>query len=189
MAWAKMTLIGIQNYLQAEGEDVFKNLSFPDGIDKETATDTIFMMDGEYPMLWANPYFVQEMIGIWSSKMQRTFERWQIALDKEDYNPTHNYDRYEEWTDTEKANSKSSADNTHSVTGYDSDTLRTNDADKGSTSADANRDGSHKGHTYGNIGVMTAMQTIREEVELRQDYNLYNLIADAFRQEFCILVY
>lgn len=188
MAWAKMTLIGIQQYLMAEGEDVFRDLSFPEGIDKETATDTILMMDGEYPMLWANPYFVQSMVGIWSRKMQRVFERWHLAL-TEEYNPTHNYDRYEEWEDTEKADSKSSADNTHSVTGYDSDTLRTNDADKGSTTADANREGKHKGHTYGNIGVMTAMQTIREEIELREDYNVYDLIADAFRKEFCILVY
>jgi len=188
MAWAKMTLIGMNAYLNAEGEDLFKDLNLPADLDKDTAVETIFMVAGEFPILWSNPYFVQAMIGIWSKKQQTSFARMAKAW-TEEYNPLHNYDRYEDWTDSEKAGSSSTANNTHSVTGYDSDNLRTNDADSGGTTASANRDGTHKGHLYGNIGVTTSQQMLEAEMDLARDYNPYQLIADMFKNEFCILVY
>lgn len=46
----------------------------------------------------------------------------------------------------------------------------------------------HYLRAYGNIGVTTTQQMIQQELELRL-MNLYDMIADQFLTEFCILVY
>ena len=52
--------------------------------------------------------------------------------------------------------------------------------DKGTFDRDA--------HMYGNIGVTTSAQMLEGELEVRKN-NLYNMIADCFATELCILVY
>ena len=98
MAKAKITLIGFDNYMKSVNDDLFKNLSTPTGIDKDLLVNNILLKGGEFEVLYAEPYFLQNMIGVWSAKWQRTMERWINALSI-DYNPLENYDRMEDWTD------------------------------------------------------------------------------------------
>lgn len=46
----------------------------------------------------------------------------------------------------------------------------------------------HSLRAYGNIGVTTTQQMIQQELDIRRN-NLYDMIADQFLMEFCILVY
>lgn len=98
MATAKITLIGFQNYLEGYDDDLFKYLSVPTGIDKDLLINNILLRGGEFEVLYSDPVFLQNMIGVWSSKWQRTMERWVNALSIE-YDPLENYDRKEDWTD------------------------------------------------------------------------------------------
>ena len=188
MAEAKITLIGMMDWFSAENDDLFKNLHLPAGVDKQTVIASIVMRGAEFPVLWANPYFVQTMIGQWSNKMQPTFDRWQKTL-TEEYDPLHNYDRYEEYQDNEATAGTSSGTNTRKVTGYDSDTLRTNDQTGDESTASSDRQLDHKAHLYGNIGVTTSMTMLTEEIEGRAKFNIYSLIAEEFVNEFCVMVY
>ena len=47
----------------------------------------------------------------------------------------------------------------------------------------------HNAHLFGNIGLTTSQQMASDEIKLRRDYNLYDLIADLFISEFCIYTY
>lgn len=98
MSKAKITLIGFNYYMESVNDDLFKNLSVPAGIDKNLLINNILLKGGEFEVLYAEPYFMQQMIGVWSNKWQRTMERWIKALSI-DYNPLENYDRMEDWTD------------------------------------------------------------------------------------------
>lgn len=188
MAIAKITLIGMMEYMSQIGSDLFSLLHLPEGVDKDTAVGSIVMAGGECPVIWANPDFVQRMIGVWSNKMKPTFDRWQQTLTQE-YNPLHNYDRYEEYQD--KENTKGTADDTttRKVTGFDSDTLRTNDQTTGNSVGNTDRQLDHNAHLFGNIGVTTSMQMLTEEIEGREKFNIYSLISEAFLNEFCVRVY
>ena len=188
MAEAKITLIGMMEYMEGMSEDLFKYLALPAGVDKGTLIDSIIMRGAEFPMLWANPYFVQRMIESWSSKMQPTFDRWVKTL-AIDYEPLYNYDRYEEYTDKENTAGSSSGTNTRKVTGYDSDTLRTNDQNTDESEAEGNRQLDHKAHLYGNIGVTTSQQMLEAEMDISRRFNIYELIAEEFCNEFCVMVY
>lgn len=98
MAKAKITLLGFYNYMQSVNDDLFSKLSTPTGIDKSILVNNILLKGGEFEVLYAEPYFMQNMIGVWSDKWQHTMERWINALSI-DYNPLENYDRMEDWTD------------------------------------------------------------------------------------------
>lgn len=98
MSKAKITLIGFYNYMRSVNDDLFKNLHTPTGIDKDLLVNNILLKGGEFEVLYAEPYFYQNMIGVWSDKWQRTMEKWINALSI-DYNPLENYDRMEDWTD------------------------------------------------------------------------------------------
>ena len=99
MATAKITLIGLQAYLKTFEDDLFKNLTLPEEIDKDILVNNILLRGGDFEVLYSEPYFVQEAIGLWSGKWQRTFEKWVEALNIE-YAPLENYDRMEDWSDT-----------------------------------------------------------------------------------------
>ena len=98
MAHAKITLIGFNNYMNDIGDDLFKNLHAPTGIDRSLLINNILMLGGEYEVLWADPFFYQNMIGVWSDKWQHTMQKWYDAINAQ-FDPVENYDRMEEWTD------------------------------------------------------------------------------------------
>ena len=99
MASAMMTTIGLENYLSGENKSLFDLLILPDGIDKDVLTGSIMMRAGEFEVLYPNPYFMRDAVGLWSRKHYRTFEKWVDALNI-NYDPLNNYDRTEEYTDT-----------------------------------------------------------------------------------------
>ena len=98
MSQAKITLIGLENYLNPD-QSLFDKMTLPEDIDKDTLIGSILMRCQEFELLYSDPYFMQDAISIWSRKNYRTFDKWVKALNIE-YDPLYNYDRTEEYTDT-----------------------------------------------------------------------------------------
>lgn len=94
----RMTLIGLYNYEQTFDRDLFANLSLPDGYDKPTFINSLLLEHGEKCVLYTDPDFFMQAIGMWSSKYSLELSRIHEALTAE-YNPIWNYDRYEDWSD------------------------------------------------------------------------------------------
>lgn len=109
---AKLTMIGLYNF----DNTVFNNLTLPEGIDRDTCIGTILVRCGEFELLYPNLEYLKAAIGLWSSKHQRTFEKWIETLNLE-YNPLDNYDRTEEITDNDtEIGNNSRTGNSSSVT-------------------------------------------------------------------------
>ena len=106
MSQAKITLIGIENYLNPD-HSVFETMQLPDGIDKDTLIGAIILRCQEFELLYSDPDFLTAAVNIWSRKNYRTFDKWVKALDIQ-YDPLFNYDRTEEYTDTHKGDFSSS---------------------------------------------------------------------------------
>lgn len=207
MASSKMTLIGMNVFMLNMNDDLFKNLSLPEELDKSTLTNNILMRGGEFEVAYSDPTAMQSIIGIWSDKMQPTFTRWVNALAIE-YAPLENYDRFEHWTDevdgTGSAESSGSVDTTTGDTSeltksaYDQSTyspyeLTTNGGTVGTTTSDTtgttmSNDSEHDGRIHGNIGVTTSQQMLQQELDLGY-WNVYEKITELFLQEFVIPVY
>lgn len=75
-------------------------------------------------------------------------------------------------------------------------TATSNQFGSGSSTGDVSRDNtgtsnevtSHNAHLFGNIGVTTSQQMLRDQLDV-VTWNLYEHISDIFIDEFCILVY
>ena len=207
MASAKMTLIGMNAFMLNMNDDLFLNLTLPEGLDKQTLTDNILLRGGEFEVVYANPTAMQSLIGIWSNREQATFDRWVNALSIE-YAPLENYDRQEHWTDevdgtgssessgsvnTESEDTSELTKSAYDQTAYSPYEKTINDGTVGTTSSDStetsmSNDSEHNGRIHGNIGVTTSQQMLTAELELGY-WNVYQKITELFLQEFTIPVY
>lgn len=207
MASAKMTLIGMNVFMLNMNDNLFLNLTLPEGLDKQTLTDNILLRGGEFEVLYANPTAMQSLIGIWSRREQATFERWISALSI-DYAPLENYDRMEHWTDEVDGTGSSGSTGSVNTTSNDTSELTKSAYDQstyspyektinggtvGTTSSDStntsmSNDSEHNGRIHGNIGVTTSQQMLEAELNLGY-WNVYEKITELFLQEFTIPVY
>ena len=207
MASSKITLIAMNIFMLNMNDDLFKNLSLPEGLEKQTLTDNILLKGGEFEVAYPDPNAMQDLIGIWSRKQQPTFERWVNALSIE-YAPLENYDRHESWHDETEGSGSSDSSGSVNTTTSDTSELEksaydqsnyspyektTNGGTIGTTTTDGtensmSNDFQHNGRIHGNIGVTTSQQMLEAELNLGY-WNVYDKITELFLQEFVIPVY
>lgn len=207
MSKAKITMLGLLHFHSG----LFDQLVLPEGVEKEIVINTILDESADFEVIYADPFFTENMVGLISRKWQRTFQKWYDALQLE-YNPIENYDRYEHWTDdsTGKETQDTTANSTESSAGsgqtdtyvntYDSDTLHqdgrststqsanSSGTDTSNSEANTTDNSVHDGRMHGNIGITTSQYMLRQELEI-SGWNLYEHIANVFIQELCIMVY
>lgn len=107
---ATMSLLGLfQN-----NPSLFLKLELPDGVSKDAVIDNLLMETAELEVLYPNPYFMQAAIGTWSLKELPVWKKlYETTVLK--YDPIHNYDRNESWTEDENTDKKGSSENRGSV--------------------------------------------------------------------------
>lgn len=125
----------------------------------------------ELELVYPNWDYMRESIATWSSLNVQRWERL-LRTTTFEYDPISNYDRTEEWTDTNNASTK--------VAGFDSGTLVDSAAGSGNSQ--------HRGRTFGNIGVTTTQKMIEEERSVNA-WTFHRVIIDEFKQRFCVMVY
>lgn len=192
---ATLSLIGLYNY----DNTLFDGLTLPAGIDKDICVNEILRRCGEFELIYSDLDFNKSMIAQFGNKHNRTFTKWVEGL-AEEFNPLHNYDRHEIYTDTHKSNAVSnSATSTSSnadrkVSAYDASTMQPKEQENsggsgtGSAVNTSNDEVKHEAHLYGNIGVTTSTQMLEDFLRVER-WNIYEHIADIFCDEFCIPVY
>lgn len=204
MSAATMTLIGLYNW----DNTIFDKLNVPSDLNKTTLVNNILLRSGEFEVMYADPDFMKDAIGMFSDTWQPTFERWVKALALE-YNPLENYDRKEDWSDTRNVSDSgtsssstsgtTSSTTTNKVSAYDAgDALTTRDqaqtygadgsSSSGSSSSSSHEGAKHDGRIHGNIGVTTSQQMLISELDLGY-WNVYEKITDLFLTNFVIPVY
>lgn len=211
MSLMKMTILGMENYLKSDNDSLFKNISLPIGLDKQLVMDAILLRCAELEVYYSDPQYMKAVTEHWFLKKYHTFEEWLRGLNAT-YNPIENYDRYENWTDKRKgtreddntlsdsATSSGSGTTATDVTADTSSSYLPDSEVSSSSSATSNQtttghnesnstdDGEHTGHIHGNIGVTTAPAMLEEFYKI-SEWNIYDHIADAYKNEFCVGVY
>lgn len=211
MSVAKITLIGMEAFLNKTDKSVFDLLTLPEGIDKDNLCDNIILECGEFETVYSDPEFMRAAIGTWGLKHYRTFEKWITALHLE-YNPIENYDRMEDWTDegnnktkttgktTSEGDSEQNGNTEDQVSAFDSNTYQESEKhlidtdekhkDEVNSENDLNSDSKnvHKGRIHGNVGVTTSQQMLQSELDLAR-FNIIQEITNLFSTELCILIY
>jgi len=170
----KLSILALNDYTDGAVWDEFE---VPDGMSRQDVIDSIMMECAELSLVYTQPEILTKMIGLWCRRNLENWRRIYLALN-ETYNPIHNYDRYEQWTDTSSGESKGQ------VAGFNQEDGMA-DRDR----AESAGTGTHDGHIYGNIGVTTSAQMIEGEMDVRQRYNAVDAIVASFKDALCVLVY
>ena len=125
----------------------------------------------ELELIFPDWDYMRESITAWSSMNVLRWERL-LRTAAFEYDPISNYDRTEEWTDTNQAGTQ--------VAGFDSGRLV--------DSASGSGNSQHRGHTFGNIGVTTTQKMIEEERSVNT-WAFHKVIIDEFKRRYCVMVY
>lgn len=176
-----ISVLGMYNFNNA----LFDKFEVPEQVDKQDVVDTILLECAELPVVYTNWDVLRGAIGLLSKRRLHAWQRMATAL-FEDYNPLHNFDRYEDSSDDENTSSSGTADSVNTVNGYNGEAER--DRQNTSGSSNTKRGNKHMAHLYGNIGVTTSAQMLEGELEIRKQ-DLISIIVREFKENLCIMVY
>ena len=114
------TLLSIITMYQYD-PTVFDDLVLPPALDPDLVTDSIMLELGELELLYNDPSMMKFAIGRWSSK---ELKKWNdlYATTVLDYNPIENYNRTDDFTDTETRSLANSNTETRALSGSNNET-------------------------------------------------------------------
>lgn len=174
---------------------LFDDIHLPGDLDRDILINEILLATVDMEVLYPDAGFMRSAIRHWSRKNQTVWEKMYNTTVLE-YNPIYNKDGTYTETETRdlKGTSKQtgSTTDTRKVAGFNSNTLQnesqeTSSPDLTGTATDTGTIKRER-REYGNIGVTTTQQMIREEREI-SGYNIYQQIAEMFKVEFCLMIY
>ncbi|MEE3334471.1 MAG: hypothetical protein VZR54_09440 [Ruminococcus sp.] len=180
----KLTTIGLYNY----DEDLFGLLTLPAAYNKETFIKTFLMEYGERGVIYPSYEFLRFAIGTWGDTWRESLERIASALTT-DYNPLHNYDRSETYTDTENIDGTYNTDTENKVSAYNSSAYQPDSKTEIDGTSGTDRTLQHVSTVKGNIGVTTSQQMLQAEVDLRTVENMYSIAAQMLATEICVQIF
>lgn len=187
---AKLSILGLYRW----NPDVFKNMSLPEGVDHETLTWNILEQCAELEVIYSDPDYMTASIINWSNAMLPNWTKIQEALTAK-YNPIWNKDGTIREVYNYGAIQQSgtgSGSTTDKVAGFNSDSTHTRE-ESTNTNTGTNRQEEHTDTVerveQGNIGVTESSAMVQHEVELRRQYNIYKIIAEDFKNKYCLMVY
>lgn len=188
---SRVSIIGLYNY----DPDIFEDLVLPDQIDKDQFIEYLLMRLAEMPMLYGSATYLKAMIGVWSNNRLHTWERMARVL-YEDYDPFINIKRDEERTETVtrdlKTQGEASSNTRNDVNTWDLEQQPTTGSNTSDSSTVANTGTITRHETYhleGDSAITDAQDVARKEMDMRQKYNLINIIVNEFKAEFCLSIY
>lgn len=216
---AKLTIIGLEKWLNSQNDSLFKSITLPEGIDKDLTVNEILLRCSEFEVQYPDPDFLKMATEHFFKKYRRTFEKW-IEAYLAEYNPIENTDRYEEWTDKGTSEGKEKTNGTHTsngsaeVTGNTTnlhdvttdtsgtykpeskDTTSSKDTTQNSNTlgVDDTRDtnGKTENKHVGHIHGNIGTMTVEQLLRGSYDiakWNIYAQIADLYCADLCIGVY
>lgn len=191
---------------------ILNGIILPDGLNLDTLKNNIILECAELEVIYSTPSFFRWAVDCWAIKELPIWERMWSAIQTE-YNPLENYDRREEWEDSQTVEREAQNQTTatgetndtnqseHFVYGFNDNSQVKQSSDTGSGTTEredhttatgtesTTGNGTRTGRIHGNIGVTTSQAMLEAELNLDRKINMYDIIAKDFRNRFCILMY
>lgn len=219
MSLYKMTIMGIETYLQSHNDSLFQKVTVPAGIDLDILKNEILLKCAEFEVFYSDAYYMKSVTEHFFKKHYDTFEKWVEGVSAR-WNPIENYDRYEDYSggrsenhtgnrsddstasDTTTASGSGSTDT--SVTTYDSATYQPDGRTvSGSTSGSTSSTTGHNESETAEYTTGTDQHTshIHGNIGVTQAsdmvasfmdiamWNIYEHIADLYKNEMTVGVY
>lgn len=176
---SNLSILGLYRF----GNNLFDLLELPNDVDKQTVIDNILLECAEFEVIYSNWDMMRLAIGSWSKHMLPTWNQIRKSA-YTDFNPLWNYDRTE--TDTETRNLVGTGNSENEVSAYNEDDFTNSNKNTSGTTETGTVE--HQIRAFGNIGVTTSTQMLKEFREVEQ-FNFVDYLTEDFKKRFCLLVY
>ena len=179
-----LSVIGLYNW----DNNLFAKMWVPQQLNKPVLINNLLMELGELQVIYPDPDFMKTAIEQWSFTKVLQWQRIFDAMQK-NYDPLYNKDAHYEETETRDLHSTGGSESVGQVSAYNADDFV--NREKGTAEAESADTGTitRERREYGNIGITTSQQMLREEVELWNELNMMNIIISDFKYRFCVMVY
>lgn len=114
-----MGRITLWGFYQFSDKTLFDNAPLYEGFNKQILIDLIMQQSGDLFPFHQQPDYLKQNISNWFTRMYEQFKRMHDALYSE-YNPIENYDRHEDWSDSESTSLSTSESSSMSGSSHDS---------------------------------------------------------------------
>lgn len=196
-------------------DEVFKDIDINDKLDRDTLINSIMDVCGMNEPIYPEIEILQIKVQYFFKKHKEQFDKlvylYSLQYDK-DYNPIWNKDGTKTHIETTERTKDNSVDDTRSssingseedinqVSAYDtsgfSNDSKTSNINRRNENGIQNTKGNEKENIKltiediekGNIGVTTTADMLNQEIELQSRFNVYEVIARMFFDEFCLHV-
>ena len=171
-----MGRISLWGFYQFTDKKLFDNIKLYEEFDKDILVDLIMQQSGELFPFHQQPEYLKRNIENWFERMFEQFKRMYVAL-YSDYNPIENYDRHEDWSDSEstsisESESASTSGSSHDSTSDSTSNSMTNDISAANMTTDFLPDSASSGKSAGKSTADSQNNTTsnRSNVNDRQHY-------------------
>ena len=201
---ARLSILGLYKH----DESIFNGFDVPEGMDKQTAIETILSECNDLEIIYPDPYAMKIAINLWTKAELPIWERMYKDTLLE-YNPIWNVDGTEVrtiethgtnvGTSLEESSASGSNESIDSVKGYNESNWAESNKNNGSASNNAETSGSTTGEHHetvtdtfkrgGNIGVTMTQQLLNADLDMLPRFDIYKYICDSFKYRFTVEVY
>ena len=193
-----LSILGLYRY----NPMVLTGIAFPEGVDIDTDILEWKILEecAELEVLYPDPDYMQLAIAKWAAARMPSWLRMYDTLTAE-YNPIWNKDaeisevRSRGPQQETRSYGQRQATTTNTVSAFNSAAYQPaeqNTALQNAVTDYVNVASVNERETRtekGNIGVTTSQQMVQAEMELREKWNMYEIITEEFKKKFCLLVY
>ena len=190
---ATLTITGLYNF----DNTIFDGWTVPEGVNMDALKNLILYECSGLELTLPTPDLFKICTTSFCIRKARS---WQRAFDamKAQYNPIHNYDRSESYTDAESGssghNGEFSSTTEEKTAAFNSSTYTNKDqvtnGQESESSATYGKNVNHIAKIQGNIGVTTSQQMVEAEENLAENgLDIYQFICRDFKREFTLAVY
>lgn len=196
-------------------DEVFKDIDINEKLDRDTLINTIMDVCGMNEPIYPEIEILQIKVQYFFKKHKEQFNKLVYLYSLkygEDYNPIWNKDGTKTHIETSVRSKDNTVDDTHSNSindageeinqvsafdnpGFSNDSKTSNHNNRNENGNNTTRGNEKENiklttedYEKGNIGVTTTADMLNQEIDLQSSFNIYELIARMFFDEFCLHV-
>lgn len=187
---SRISILGLYSY----DNTIFDNMIIPDSVDRSVLINNLLMECSEFECIYPDSDFMKSAIGQWSEK---EIETWNILDDMlsqtaplTDINVTET--EHHDYLKKETGSDKTEGESVSQVNGWNDgmvDRNKTNDSNTRTPNLNNSDVGDRVKTIKGLSSKYLVQDMIRKEIELRNDFSIDDIIIDAFKNRFCLLIY
>ena len=181
---SNLSILGLYTY----DNTIFDNIVLPSELDKNTLVDNILMEYAELEVLYPDADFMKEAIAKWSNSRLHTWEKMTEVL-YEKYDPFINIKRDETRTITQERDLQGTGTGTNKIVAWNDTNFSDRTKNDSTTSETGTITTTEHFHVEGDSAITDAQDVAKKEIDLRRDYDMYNIIKREFKQRFLLMVY